>query len=167
MSGATAAGLASAVAGHRIRAGCDVVAVADVRHSLAVFGDRYLRKVFTAGEIEDCRGHNRVHRLAARFAAKEAVIKAFAEPGMPFPLHEIEITCNGPLPLLQLSGTLAERARHQGWRSSSLSLSHTDCHAMAVVVVVCGPDESGESGESAQPATPPAWCPPSAADPGS
>src|SRR5271156_6975102 len=64
------------VDGRRVRVGCDVVAIEDVQDSLAAFGDRYLRKVFTASEINDCRGSNRVHRLAARFAAKEAVIKA-------------------------------------------------------------------------------------------
>jgi holo-[acyl-carrier protein] synthase len=67
------------------------------------------------------------------------VIKAFAEPAWPFPLREIEVTRDGPLPLLRLSGTLAERAKQQGWLSSSLSLSHADCHAMAAVLVVCGP----------------------------
>jgi len=128
--------------GHRVRVGCDVADVEDVQNSLASFGDRYLRKIFTAGEINDCRGLNRVHRLAARFAAKEAVIKAFAEPDMPYPWREIEVTRDGPLPLLRLSGTLAERAQSRGWLSSSLSLSHADCHAMAVVVVVCTPAES-------------------------
>jgi holo-[acyl-carrier protein] synthase len=123
--------------GQRVRVGCDVLAVRDVQHSLASFGDRYLRKVFTAGEIDDCRGRNRAHGLAARFAAKEAVIKAFAEPDLPFPLREIEVTRDGPLPQLRLSGSLAERAERQGWLSSSLSLSHAECHAMAVVVVVC------------------------------
>ncbi len=129
--------------GHRVRVGCDVVAISDVRDSLGKFGDRYLRKVFTASEINDCRGGNRVHGLAARFAAKEAVIKAFAEPDMPFPLREIEVTRDGPLPLLRLSGTVAERAKRQGWLSSSLSLSYADCHAMAVVLVVCRAAESG------------------------
>ncbi|OBI13642.1 hypothetical protein A5712_00615 [Mycobacterium sp. E2327] len=129
--------------GRRVRTGCDVVAIADVRDSLAAFGDRYLHKVFTASEIDDCRGRDRVPGLAARFAAKEAVIKAFGEPEMPFPLREIEVTHDGPLPLLRLSGTLAERAQRQGWLSSSLSLAHADCHAMAVVVVVCGPAEAG------------------------
>jgi holo-[acyl-carrier protein] synthase len=126
----------AAADGQRVRIGCDVLAVQDVADSLAKFGDRYLRKVFTAGEIDDCQGGN-VHGLAARFAAKEAVIKAFAEPGMPFPLREIEITRDGPLPRLRLSGSMAERAQRQGWLSSSLSLSHADCHAMAVVIVTC------------------------------
>jgi holo-[acyl-carrier protein] synthase len=121
----------------RVRIGCDVVEVDGVQDSLATFGDRYLRKVFTASEINDCRGSNRVHRLAARFAAKEAVIKAFAQPDMSFPWREIEVTRDGPLPLLRLSGTLAEQAQRQGWLSSSLSLSHAECHAMAVVLVVC------------------------------
>jgi holo-[acyl-carrier protein] synthase len=132
--------LPSEVDGHRIRMGCDVMDVEDVQDSLAMFGDRYLRKVYTASEINDCQGHNRAQRLAARFAAKEAVIKAFAEPDMSFPLTEIEVIRDGslPLPLLRLSGTVAERAQQQGWLSSSLSLSHADCHAMAVVLVVCG-----------------------------
>jgi holo-[acyl-carrier protein] synthase len=130
------------VDGQRVRVGCDVVALEDVQDSLAAFGDRYLRRVFTAGEIDDSQGSNRVHRLAARFAAKEAVIKAFAELDMPFPFHEIEVSRDGPLPVLRLSGAVAERAQHQGWLSSSLSLSHADCHAMAVVLVVCSSAES-------------------------
>src|ERR1700729_1010216 len=131
--------LPSQVDGHRVRVGCDVADVEDVHNSLAAFGDRYLRKVFTTSEIDDCQGRDRAQRLAARFAAKEAVIKAFAEPDMPFPLREIEVTRDGPLPLLRLSGAVAERAQHQGWLSSSLSLSHADCHAMAVVLVVYRP----------------------------
>jgi holo-[acyl-carrier protein] synthase len=125
--------------GHRVRVGCDVTEIEEIRESLAAFGDRYLHKVFTASEISDCDGGIGVHRLAARFAAKEAVIKAFAEPDMSYPLREIEVTRDGPLPQLRLSGTVAERARHQGWLTSSLSLSHADCHAMAVVVVLCNP----------------------------
>ena len=136
------------VDGYRVRAGCDVVAVEDVQDSLALFGDRYLRKVFSVSEIDDCRGGNRAQRLAARFAAKEAVIKAFAEPDMPFPLREIEVTRDGPLPLLRLSGMVADRAQDQGWISSSLSLSHANCHAMAVVLVVCSLAESEEKSSS-------------------
>jgi holo-[acyl-carrier protein] synthase len=126
----------------RVRVGCDVIAVEEVQDSLNTFGERYLRKVFTNGEIDDCRGRHRAQRLAARFAAKEAVIKAFAAPDMSFPLREIEVTRDGPLPVLRLSGTVAQCAAEKGWRSSSLSLSHADCHAMAVVVVLCGPAES-------------------------
>jgi holo-[acyl-carrier protein] synthase len=141
--------LTGVVDGHRVRVGCDVAAIEDVQGSLTAFGDRYLRKIFTPGEINDCQGLHRVQRLAARFAAKEAVIKAFAEPDMAFPWREIEVTRDGPLPSLRLSGTLAERAQHQGWLSSSLSLSHADCHAMAVVLVVCNPVNDGDAGAGA------------------
>ncbi len=138
---ANTVGLPDEIDGHRVRIGCDVLAVGDVADSLATFGDRYLRKVFTAGEIDDCQGRN-IHGLAARFAAKEAVIKAFADPDMAFPLREIEITRDGAVPRLRLSGSMAERARRQGWLSTSVSLSHADCHAMAVVVVACRSDAS-------------------------
>jgi len=123
--------------------GVDLVECARIQHSLDRFGEKFLRRVFTDGEIEYSMSMKFPARhLAARFAAKEAVIKAFAEPDMPFPLREIEVTRDGPLPRLRLSGTLAERAQHQGWLSSSLSLSHADCHAMAVVLVACSPAES-------------------------
>ncbi|MEB4210071.1 4'-phosphopantetheinyl transferase superfamily protein [Mycobacterium sp. 94-17] len=137
------AGPPGEVDGHHLRVGCDIVAIQEVENSLTAFGERYLRRVFTASEVDDCRAGNLAQRLAARFAAKEAAIKAFAEPDSPFPLREIEVTRDGPLPRLRLSGTVAEGARRQGWLSSSLSLSHAECHAMAVVVVVCRSAEPG------------------------
>ena len=120
-----------------VRTGCDVVAVDEVADSLARFGDRYTDRVFTAGEIESCHGGNRVERLAARFAAKEAVIKALAEPTASFPLREIEVVSHGPLPTLRLSGSVAALAETQGWLETSISLSHTDCHALATVFILC------------------------------
>lgn len=125
------------VPGHRVRVGCDVVALAEIENSLTQFGERYLRKVFTRGEVDECTGPNRIPRLAARFAAKEAVIKAFAEPESHFPLTEIEVVSVGPLPTLRLSGSVARLAAGQRWGETSVSLSHTDCHAAAVVAVVC------------------------------
>ena len=126
-----------------VGSGIDLVEIGRIQHSLDRYGSRFLGRVYTAGEQAYClRKRNAAESLAARFAAKEAVIKAFAEPDVPFPLREIEVTREGPVPLLRLSGAVAERAQHQGWLSSSLSLSHADCHAMAVVLVVCGPAES-------------------------
>lgn len=122
---------------HHVRIGCDVVALEEIEDSLARFGDRYLRRVFTDAEVSDCEGDNRLERLAARFAAKEAVIKAFAEPDAAFPLSEIEVVRSGALPTLRLTGATARRADGQGWIETSLSLSHAACHAMAAVVVLC------------------------------
>ena len=118
-----------------IRVGCDVVAVNEVAESVATFGDRYLHRVFTPAELDDCAGST--ERLAARFAAKEAVIKVFAEPDAHFPLQEIEVRSTGSVPTLHLTGATADRARAQGWGQTEVSLSHAECHAMAVVIVAC------------------------------
>lgn len=133
--------------GFGIRVGCDVTSIDEVRESLAAFGSRYLDRVFTGREVRDCGDVDPVPGLAARFAAKEAVIKAFASPDESYPLQEIEVMRDGPLPTLRLSGSLADLARTQGWVSTAVSLSHGECHASAVVMVVCGgpvpPDEPG------------------------
>ena len=123
--------------GQRLRVGCDVTALAPVADSLERFGERYLRRLFTAGELRDCVGVGQVPRLAARFAAKEAVVKAFADPQAAYPPTSIEVVLDGGLPALLLHGGVAALARRQGWREISLSLSHEDCHAMAVVAVLC------------------------------
>lgn len=118
--------------------GCDVVPLHDIEQSMAAFGSRYLRKSFTDNEIEYCTGADRVARLAARFAAKEAVIKAFADPSRAYPLREIEIVNIGPIPTLSLTGSAARLAELQKWRSVSVSLTHAECHAAAAVFVLCG-----------------------------
>jgi holo-[acyl-carrier protein] synthase len=130
---------------HHVRVGCDLVALSEVEYSVSNFGQRYLDKMFTAAEQAHCEGVNQIARLATRFAAKEAVVKAFGEPGEPYPAHEIEVVSIGSVPSLRLAGSIARRAADQGWLDISVSLSHTDCHAAAIVVVVCshGPVVAG------------------------
>ncbi|WP_019202823.1 holo-ACP synthase [Tsukamurella sp. 1534] len=114
--------------------GIDLVAIGDVEYSLAEFGDRFLRRVFTGAERRECAGDAR--RLAARLAAKEAAIKALRPgPEVPTPPREIEVVTTPYGPELRLHGGLAARARARGWREPRVSLSHTDCHAVAVVTV--------------------------------
>ena len=62
----------------RLRVGIDLVLVDSIREALDLHGDRYLERVYTAQEIADCRDGDDVapERLAARFAAKEAGMKA-------------------------------------------------------------------------------------------
>ena len=57
----------------RTRVGCDLASTAEVRESVATFGQRYLRRIYTDAELVACQG--RPERLAARFAAKEACAK--------------------------------------------------------------------------------------------
>ena len=123
--------------GYRIRTGCDVVALGDIEESIEAFGDRFLTRIFTPGELVACRGPNRLARLAARFAAKEAAIKAFARPDSAFIPREIEVVTADFIPVVQLTGSAARLAAEQRWHQVSVSLTHADCHAAAVVVAVC------------------------------
>ncbi|MCG7611343.1 MULTISPECIES: 4'-phosphopantetheinyl transferase superfamily protein [Mycobacterium] len=123
--------------GHRVRVGCDVVALDDIANSLSSFGDRFLTRIYTADEVATCSGTNRLARLAARFAAKEAAIKAFAQPDSSFVPNEIEVVTSDHLPTLRFTGSAARLAAEQRWLQVSVSLTHADCHAAAVVVVVC------------------------------
>lgn len=123
--------------GHRIRVGCDVVALEEIANSLSSFGGRFLAKIYTADEVATCDGPNRLARLAARFAAKEAAMKAFARPDAAFVPREIEVVTSDCLPALRLTGSAAELATAQRWLQVSVSITHADCHAAAVVVAVC------------------------------
>ena len=117
----------------RISVGCDLVDVADVAESVAQFGDRYLRRIYTEREIAACAGPAFAERLAARFAAKDAVIKALTIVDAPTPLTEIEIVGVGGVPRIELTGSVGRLAEQRGWNGASVSLSHTATQAMAMV----------------------------------
>ncbi|PXW35286.1 UNVERIFIED_CONTAM: holo-[acyl-carrier protein] synthase [Williamsia faeni] len=128
-----------------VRIGCDVVSLADIDDSMDSFGDRFLHRVFTNREIQFCTvtGTVRRERLAARFAAKEAVVKALAIPDIATPPHEIEVINDATgRPHIVLHGSIAALARSQDWGPVQVSLSHTDCHSMAVVAVLITPTAS-------------------------
>ncbi|OPX07669.1 holo-ACP synthase [Gordonia sp. i37] len=118
----------------RISVGCDLIDVADVAESIDTFGDRYLHRVYTEQEVAACEGSAFAERLAARFAAKEAVIKALGMVDVPTPLREIEVVSRAGVPSVVLSGGVARWADACGWSGSSVSLSHTGSQAMAVVM---------------------------------
>ncbi|MBS4100744.1 holo-ACP synthase [Tsukamurella paurometabola] len=115
------------------RVGIDLADVARIEESIARFGTRFLRRVYTPGEIADCAGDAR--RLAARWAAKEAAVKALhLGPDAATPPREVEVVGTPRGPELRLHGGLAAHARDQGWIRAELSLTHTDASAAAVVV---------------------------------
>jgi holo-[acyl-carrier protein] synthase len=116
-----------------IATGVDIVEIDRVAALLARHGDRFRRRVYTDREWDDSGG--RIESLAARFAAKEALIKALGsrEPA----LREIEVVRpERSQPSLRLSGRAAEIARSLAVSEVSVSLSHGREHAVAVVVVV-------------------------------
>ncbi len=118
--------------------GVDLVECARIQHSLDRFGDRFLHRVFTDGEIEYSMSMKFPARhLAARFAAKEAVSKAFGTGiGKAMGWRNIDIRKKpSGEPFLIFSGAAQELATQRGVTSALVTLSHTEHHAMACVVL--------------------------------
>ncbi len=118
--------------------GVDVVECERIKHSLERFGDRFLHRVFTAGEIEYSLSMKFPERhLAARFAGKEAVSKAFGTGiGKTVGWRNIDIQKKGNgEPFLVFSGPTKAFAAERGVTSALITLSHTEHHAVACVVL--------------------------------
>ena len=123
----------------RIRVGTDLCSVQAVADSIVAFGDRYLRRVYTEHELESCGTDSAqaAERLAARFAAKEAVVKVLRPVDARPDWRSIEVRrdpagwCE-----LELTGRAADLAREAEIGSLSVSLSHEDGMANAVVVAL-------------------------------
>ncbi len=118
--------------------GTDLVEVGRIRESVARFGDRFLHRVFTEEERRYCAAKRHGEQnLAARFAAKEAGAKALGtgiSRGVGW--QDLEVSrAPGEAPTLWLHGRAGELARHLGVVRVSLSLTHTEGTAMAVVVL--------------------------------
>jgi holo-[acyl-carrier protein] synthase len=116
-----------------ISVGVDVIEISRVAATLGRFGDRFLERIYTPGEIAYCRG--RTPQLAARFAAKEAVMKALGTGTRGVGWREIEVTRkrNGE-PQIELHARAAKRADHLGIDRIAVSLSHSREYAVASVV---------------------------------
>jgi holo-[acyl-carrier protein] synthase len=118
--------------------GVDLVECERIERSLERFGEKFLRRVFTEGEIEYSMSMKFPARhLAARFAAKEAVSKAFGTGiGKAMGWRNIDIRKKkSGEPFLVFSGPAQELATKRGVASALITLSHTDRHAMACVVL--------------------------------
>jgi holo-[acyl-carrier protein] synthase len=118
--------------------GVDLVENARIEHSLERFGDRFLKRVFTAGEIEYSQSMKYPARhLAARLAAKEAVSKAFGTGiGKSMGWKDIDIQRKeSGEPYVILEGGAKKLAEERKVSRVSITLSHTEHHAMAMIVV--------------------------------
>jgi holo-[acyl-carrier protein] synthase len=119
--------------------GIDLCEVERMEKALAApHGTRFRERVFTAGEIAYAdRKTNRAERYAARFAAKEAGMKALGtgwRNGLSWRDLEVLNLASGR-PTLRLHGKAAEIAERLGVRNISLSLTHTTQQAMAFVIL--------------------------------
>lgn len=112
--------------------GVDLIEISRVEGAVARFGSHFLEHVFSPAEIQLCRG--KAKSLAARFAAKEAVMKALGCGFKGAPWTEIEVLSDADgRPTVSLSGRALLRAEAMGIKDVAVSLSHTDLHAIAYV----------------------------------
>lgn len=117
--------------------GTDLVEVPRIGKSISAYGDRFTHRVFTAGERAYAESKaNATERFAARFAAKEAALKAMGtglRNGIGWTQIEVS-NDNAGKPLLHLHGVAAAAAASLGVRRIWLSMTHTRETAIAVVV---------------------------------
>lgn len=117
--------------------GLDATDIPRVRRVLARYGERFLRRIFTDGEIAYCTRHrDPVPSLAARFAAKEAAMKALGTGRSRGVLwKDIEVVRAGGPPQLRLSGGALRRYTALEARQSLLTITHSDALAIAQVLL--------------------------------
>lgn len=118
-----------------LRTGVDLVEISRVHNAIERHGEKFLARVFTAAEQRECGG--RFPSLAARFAAKEAVSKALGCGIGDVRWVDIEVRGDeNNAPQVYLYGAGAELAQKLGLSNWSISLSHTESHAIAFVVAI-------------------------------
>ncbi|HSG17258.1 MAG TPA: holo-ACP synthase [Anaerolineae bacterium] len=113
--------------------GIDLIEIARIERAAARHGDRFFSRFFTPQEIAYCEG--RPTSLAGRFAVKEAVAKALGTGIGDFNWTDIEVVCDGRgKPELHLHNRAKALAEENGLHQWSISLSHTDTHAIGLAV---------------------------------
>jgi holo-[acyl-carrier protein] synthase len=121
-----------------VGSGIDLCEVPRIEQAIARYGQRFVERIFTPGEIAYAnRKANRNERYAARFAAKEAGMKALGTGwtgGIAWRDFEVANLPSGR-PTLRFHGKAAEIAEKLGVRNIALSLTHTREQAMAVVIL--------------------------------
>jgi holo-[acyl-carrier protein] synthase len=118
-----------------LRTGVDIIEIDRFTSAYQRYKKRLLQRLFTPSELAE-NGEN-MASLAARFAAKEAVVKAFGTGIGYISWRDIEV-CRGGSgePLLNLYGAAQRLAEEQQLNTWSLSLSHSQNYAIAFVVAL-------------------------------
>ncbi|MDE3109054.1 MAG: holo-ACP synthase [Acidobacteriota bacterium] len=117
--------------------GLDIAEIDRIEAAIVRHGQAFINRLFTPGEAEYCeRFHNRYERYAARFAAKEAAMKALGtgwRHGIRWRDIEVAREASGR-PTLRLAGVAREFADRLGVRNISLSITHSGNWAVAQVI---------------------------------
>ena len=118
-----------------LRTGVDLVEIDRIGETITRHGDRFMKRIFTQSEIDQC--HGKIPSLAGRYAVKEAVSKAFGTGIGDMQWVEIEIIQDERnAPQLLLHGRAAEIGAEQGLTTWSISISHTETHAVGMAVAI-------------------------------
>lgn len=121
-----------------VGSGIDVAEVPRLAAAIERFGRRFIERVFTVAEIRYCESKaNRIERYAARFAAKEAGMKALGT-GWNHGVRWLDIEVDrepGRRPTILFHGKAAEFAQKLGVRNIALSITHTEAEAIAQVIL--------------------------------
>jgi holo-[acyl-carrier protein] synthase len=114
--------------------GVDLTPIERLARAMSNHPGRLEARLFTDGERAYCRAKaDPMQHFAARFAAKEAILKALGVPdGLRW--HELEVVSDGGAPRISLTGKAAQAAQAAGVRRLHLSLTHAGGQAMAFVV---------------------------------
>jgi holo-[acyl-carrier protein] synthase len=118
--------------------GLDITEIDRIAATLARFGERFERRVFTETEIAYCRRrrHPAMH-FAGRFAAKEAAMKALGTGrALGVRWRDVEVVRHMGPPQLQLHGDALARAKRLGIVKSLVTITHTDTLAVAEVLML-------------------------------
>jgi holo-[acyl-carrier protein] synthase len=122
--------------------GTDIVEVSRISELWAESREGFARRVFTDAEIAYCSGRaHPAQNLAARFAAKEAALKAIGTGwAKGLGLRDVEVIRHeSGMPTLHFHGKAAEAVLRMGVTHAFLTLSHTDQHASATVILEAAP----------------------------
>lgn len=123
------------VSGQQIVVGTDLVYVPRIAHNAMRLGASFLNRSFTEAELALCGSD--AQRLAGRWAAKEATLKALGLGLAGAPMSSIEVLAEGSgAPVLTLSGAAESAATAQHWINWSVSISHDGDYASASVVAL-------------------------------
>jgi holo-[acyl-carrier protein] synthase len=122
-----------------VGSGVDLAEVPRIRKAIEKFGERFISRIYTPREIDyvERRGASRFERFAARFAAKEAGMKAIGtgwRHGVRWVDFEVANLPSGK-PTLLFHGVAAKFAERLGVRNVSLSITHTAETGMAIVII--------------------------------
>jgi holo-[acyl-carrier protein] synthase len=121
--------------------GIDATEIDRIARTIERYGDRFINRIFTDDEVAYCHRHrDPVPSFAARFAAKEAGMKALGTGHSRGVLwRDIEVVRHGGPPQLRLHGTAARIFERLGGRSTLLTLTHSRSLALAHVLLLGEP----------------------------